>query len=202
MPYTAKDYSKLIGIKGFSDTLLNNHFSLYQGYVKNTNVLLDALTQMAKKGFAANPEYAELKRRLGWEFNGMRLHELYFDNLAPNAGRTKNGALERKLEENFGSAVEWEKDYRSTGSLRGIGWAILYQDSTSGRLVNTWINEHDAGHLAGCNPILIMDVFEHAFITDYGLKKADYIDAFLMNVNWRIVEMRFSAYTDVMKKAG
>lgn len=188
MAYTAKDYNSLIGMEGFSETLLKNHFTLYNGYVTNTNRLLDTLAAMAKEGKTATPEYAELKRRMGWEFNGMRLHEYYFENLGGKAPLDKSGRLGKKLAEDFGSVEGWEADFRATGSMRGIGWAILYQDNLTGRLINQWINEHDAGHLAGCTPILIMDVFEHAFMLDYGLKRADYIAAFFKNINWGVVE--------------
>jgi Fe-Mn family superoxide dismutase len=187
MAYEAKDYSKLIGMEGFSETLLKNHFTLYQGYVTNTNKLMDTLASMLKEGRVGTPEYAELKRRMGWEFNGMRLHEYYFDNLGGKAALDKSGRLAKKLAESFGSHEDWEKDFRGTGTMRGIGWVILYQDNVSGKLFNQWINEHDVGHPAGCVPILIMDVFEHAFITDYGLKRADYIEAFFKNINWAVV---------------
>jgi Fe-Mn family superoxide dismutase len=190
MAYEAKDYSKLIGMEGFSETLLKNHFTLYQGYVTNTNKLMDTLASMLKEGKVGTPEYAELKRRMGWEFNGMRLHEYYFDNLGGKAALDKSGRLAKKLAENFGSHEDWEKDFRGTGAMRGIGWVILYQDNVSGKLFNQWINEHDVGHPAGCVPILVMDVFEHAFITDYGLKRADYIEAFFKNINWAVVESR------------
>jgi len=188
MAYKAKDYSFLIGMAGFSETLLKNHFTLYQGYVNNTNKLLDILAAKAKD--ATNPEFAELKRRFGWEFNGMRLHEYYFENLGGKAALDKSGALARKLAADFGSYEAWEQDLRATGAMRGIGWAILYQDNVTGQLFNEWINEHEVGHLAGCAPILVMDVFEHAFITDYGLKRADYIEAFFTNINWKVVEGR------------
>ena len=184
MAYTAKDYTKLIGLPGFSETLLKNHFTLYQGYVTNTNKVLDILAQMLKDGKTAAPEYAELKRRLGWEFNGMRLHEFYFENLGGKAALDMNGKLAKKLAGEFGSYEAWEKDFKATGAMRGIGWVVLYQDAATGKLVNFWINEHDAGHPAGCNPILIMDVFEHAYMFDYGLKRADYIEAFFKNIDW------------------
>src|SRR5512136_2410884 len=190
MNYTAKDYSKLLGTPGFSETLLKNHFTLYQGYVTNTNKVLDILGLMAKDGKAGTPEYAELKRRLGWEFDGMRLHEYYFENLGGGGALGKGGSLAARLSADFGSSENWEKDFRATGAMRGIGWAVLYQDPASGRLVNLWINEHDAGHPAGATPILIMDVFEHAFMIDYGLKRPDYIAAFFYNINWKVVEGR------------
>jgi Fe-Mn family superoxide dismutase len=190
MPYTAKDYAGLLGMAGFSDTLLKNHFTLYQGYVTNTNKVIDTLDAMLKEGKTATPEYAELKRRLGWEFNGMRLHEYYFENLGGKSGIDKGGKLAKKLEASFGSVEMWEKDFRAVGAMRGIGWAVLYQDSMSGSLINFWINEHDTAHPAGCIPLLIMDVFEHAFMIDYGLKRADYIESFFKNVNWTAVEGR------------
>ncbi len=188
--YAAKDYSKLIGMEGFSETLLKNHFALYQGYVTNTNKVIDILTQMTKEDKAATPEWAELKRRMGWEFNGMRLHEYYFENLGGKGELKKESKLVKKLAEDFGTYETWEKTFKAVASMRGIGWAILYQDITDGRLLNFWINEHDGGHPAGCNPLLVLDVFEHAFMIDYGLKRADYIAAFFKNIDWTAVEAR------------
>jgi Fe-Mn family superoxide dismutase len=190
MPYTAKDYSKLIGMDGFSQTLLTNHFTLYQGYVTNTNKLTDILAGMLKDAKTSAPEYAELKRRFGFEFNGMRLHEYYFENLGGKTPLDKSGALAKKFAETYGSYEAWEQDFRATGAMRGIGWAVLYQDNVTGSLFNQWINEHETGHMAGCRPILIMDVFEHAYMVDYGLKRADYITAFFKNINWKAVENR------------
>jgi Fe-Mn family superoxide dismutase len=190
MAYTAKDYGRLVGMEGFSETLIKNHFTLYQGYVTNTNKLLETLAAMAKEGKIGTPEYAELKRRMGFEFNGMRLHEYYFENLGGKAALDKAGKLGKKLAEDFGSHENWEKDFKGTGAMRGIGWAILYQDNVAGRLMNQWINEHETGHLAGATPILVLDVFEHAFMIDYGLKRADYIEAFFRNVNWSTAESR------------
>jgi Fe-Mn family superoxide dismutase len=190
MAYTAKDYKSLLGMKGFSDTLLNNHFTLYQGYVTNTNKILDTLSDMLKSGKVGTPEYNELKRRFGFEFNGMRLHEYYFENLGGKVALNKSGKLGKKLIEEFGGYESWEKDFKGTATMRGIGWAILYQDNLTGKLINQWINEHETGHPAGCIPILILDVFEHAFMIDYGLKRADYIEAFFNNVNWNAAESR------------
>lgn len=188
--YEAKDYGRLIGMEGFSEQLLKNHFTLYQGYVTNTNKLFDTLAQMARDGKIATPEYAELKRRLGWEFNGMRLHELYFDNLGGKTALDRGGRLAGRLATEFGSVEAWEADFKGTGAMRGIGWTILYEDPSTKRLFNQWINEHDVGHPAGCNPLLVLDVFEHAFMIDYGLKRADYLAAFMKNIRWEAVEGR------------
>jgi Fe-Mn family superoxide dismutase len=187
MAYEAKNFDNLLGTKGFSDQLLKNHFTLYQGYVTNWNKLADILGIMAKEGKISTPEYAELKRRFGWEWNGMRLHEYYFGNIIKGGKEIdKNTNLYKKIVEDFGSYENWEKDFKATGTMRGIGWIILYYDEVEGRLFNTWINEHDVGHLSGAKPALVMDVFEHAYMIDYGLKKADYIEAFFKAIDWTI----------------
>lgn len=192
MPYTAQDFSRLLGMKGFSNTLLENHFKLYQGYVTNTNKLSDMLVTLSKDGKGATPEYAELKRRFGWEFNGMRLHELYFGNMSASAeAGDMNSALMKKIVEDFGSYDAWMADFKATSAMRGIGWTILYLDKQANRLFNVWINEHDVGHLAGGIPLLILDVFEHAYMIDYGINRADYITAFFNVIDWAEVAKRF-----------
>jgi len=191
-PYAAMDFSKLKGMPGFSDKLLEMHFTLYQGYVKNTNLLAEELAKMAAQGQVGAPAFAELKRRFGWEWNGMRLHELYFGNLGGKEPLKKDGKLMQKLTENFGSYDAWAANFKAVGAMRGIGWAILYQDPQSGRLLNVWINEHDVGHLAGGKPLLVMDVFEHAYLPDYGLNRGNYLQAFMENVDWAVVESRLS----------
>ncbi len=186
--YGAKDFSRLKGMPGFSDQALELHFTLYQGYVKNTNDLLENLSKIA----ANTPAYAEMKRRLGWEFNGMRLHELYFGNLGGNGQIAPDSKIAKRLADQFGSFESWASDFKATGAMRGIGWVVLSEDPVNGRLLNTWINEHDVGHLAGGRPLLIMDVFEHAFLPDYSLKKGDYIEAFFKNIDWKAVDSRLS----------
>lgn len=188
--YLTKDYSRLLGMEGFSDTLLKYHFTLYQGYVMQTNRLLETLDQMVKEGKSGSPEYAELKRRFGWEFNGMRLHEYYFENLSGKEKIDKTGNLVKRISDYFGGYEFWEKDFKATAMMRGIGWVVLYQDPSSGRLCNLWVTEHDVGHPTGCIPILILDVFEHAFMIDYGLKRGDYVEAFFKNIDWKVVEGR------------
>ena len=190
--FDPKNYDHLIGLAGFSDQLLKNHFTLYQGYVTNTNKLIDILEAMEKEGKYATPEFAELNRRLGWEFNGMRLHELYFGNMTKTPTQLQpNSDLAQKLKVNwFNSLENWEKDLRAMAAMRGIGWVALVHDKVSDRLFNIWIDEHNTGHFAGATPLLVMDVFEHAFMLDYGLKRADYIEAFVKAIDWSVVEKR------------
>jgi superoxide dismutase, Fe-Mn family len=190
MPYVAKDFGALVGMDGFSEALLKNHFTLYQGYVTNTNKVSDLLGRILAEGKTATPEYAELKRRFGWEWNGMRLHELYFENLGGKGVLDPASKLGKAVAAEFGSVEKWEADFRAAGAMRGIGWVVLYQDRLGGRLFNQWVNEHDVGSPAGAVPILVMDMFEHAFMVDYGLKRADYIAAFFRNVNWKAAEAR------------
>lgn len=192
MTYTIKNFQHLLGIPGLSDDALNTHFKLYEGYVTNTNKILGSLEKMITEGKKASPEFAELKRRFGWEFNGMRLHEYYFANLSkePKKMNTKS-ALVKKIAEDFGNFENWLKDFKTTASMRGIGWVILYFDQQAKRLLNVWINEHDAGHPAGLTPLIVCDMFEHAFIIDYRTKKPDYIEAFTKALAWNEVENRF-----------
>lgn len=196
-PYKPKDYSHLIGMPGFSDKALNTHFKLYQGYVTNINLLLSIVQQYASEGKDRTPQYAEIKRRLGWEFDGMRLHELYFSNLGGQGTQLDSATpLYKRIVEDFGSYDAWKKDFLATGSMRGVGWAILYLDPVQGRLINTWVGEHDIGHLAGGQLILVMDVWEHAFMIDYGLDRMDYIKAFFENINWNVVKNRYPKKND------
>ena len=189
--YVAKDYTNLLEMPGFSENLLKMHFTLYQGYVKNANELLGKLQSMNASGASSSYEYGALKRRLGWEFDGMRLHELYFGNLGGKGEASKKSEVYRAIVRDFGSFDLWKRDFIAVGSMRGIGWAILYLDREQNRLINVWINEHDVGHLAGGVPLLIMDVFEHAYMPEFGLDKAKYIETFFQNINWPVVEERY-----------
>ncbi len=191
--YEIQDFKHLLGLEGLSDALLTNHFTLYEGYVNTTNKLTARLTELALSDQAATPEYAELKRRFGWEWNGMRLHELYFGNLTQNQKHTEESALHALVVKQFGSAEHWEKDFRSTAAMRGIGWVMCVYDASTQTLANIWINEHDGGHLAAATPLLVMDVFEHAFALDYGIKRADYIETFFKAIDWEVVSGRFDA---------
>lgn len=190
--YMPKDYAYLYGMAGFSDAQLKMHFQLYQGYVKNTNLLLARLRELELQDKDQTYDYGALKRRLGWEWDGMRLHELYFENLGGHDPLDKSDPLFQKILKDFGTYELWKKNFVSTGLIRGIGWVVLYCDPLTGRLFNTWINEHDVGHLAGGQPLLVMDVFEHAYITQYGLDRAKYIDAFFNNINWEAVSKRYT----------
>lgn len=189
--YIAKDYSYLYGMPGFSDAQLKMHFQLYLGYVKNANLLQSRFKELESQEKEDSYEYGALKRRFAWEWNGMRLHELYFENLGGKEPLDKFDPIFQKIVKDFGSYEGWMKIFTSVGMIRGIGWAVLYRDPQTGRLFNVWINEHDLGHLSGGEPLLVMDVFEHAYITQFGLDRAKYIGAFFDNIHWGKVSRRY-----------
>ena len=192
MLYYVKDYTYLLGMKGFSEKLLINHFSLYQGHVENTNKIIEKLERLLAEGRVDTIEYDELKRRMVWEFDGMRLHELFFENLGAHCTINDKSPLGRKIADDFGSYEAWEEDFRVTAAMRGIGWAVLYQDNCTGALNNFWVDEHHIGHPADRTPLLVFDAWEHAYMLDYGLKRADYIETFFKNIDWDVVAKRSS----------
>jgi Fe-Mn family superoxide dismutase len=191
--YTPQKWN-LAGLKGISDHTLEVHFGLYEGYVKNTNLLNEQLDALAHEGKAAatNLPFSELSRHLGFEYNGMVLHEYYFDNMTSSGkGAPASGKLYDIATESFGDFETWKTDFAAVGGMRGVGWGIAYQDPKSGRLSNHWISLHEHGHIAGFEPILVMDVWEHAFMYDYKpAERSKYIEAFFSNVDWRVVESR------------
>lgn len=181
----------LSGLNGISDKTLEVHFGLYEGYVKNTNLLREQIAARSKpKGL--DPTFAELERRLGFEYNGMRLHELYFDNLTTKpAQMAQGGGLDGSMQHSWGSVEAWREEFAAIGSMRGVGWVVLAQDPWSGNLSNHWIELHQTGNIAGFAPILVMDVWEHAWIYDYKpSERAGYVESFLSNVDWPLCERR------------
>ena len=193
--YTPKKFD-LSGLQGISDNTLAVHFGLYEGYVKNTNLLNDQLAEQVKAGKAAgaNPHFAELTRRLGFEYNGMVLHEYYFGNLTKTAGSQPTGTLNETLGAIHGDFESWKKDFSAIGGMRGVGWAIAFYNPQAHRVSNHWITLHEDGNVAGFVPLLVMDVWEHAYLLDYKpAERSKYIDAFFANVDWNVVQKRLDA---------
>jgi Fe-Mn family superoxide dismutase len=193
--YAEKDFSKLKGLAGLSDAQIAEHLKLYAGYVKRTNALTERLYAMCTEGKAAgaDPVYAELTRRMGFEYNGMILHEYYFGGLTPGAqAEPPSGSKLRKaIEASFGKYDTWVSDFRAVATMPGVGWAALYQDPSNGWLSNHWITLHNDGNPAGFTPILVLDGWEHAFMRDYqATERAKYVDAFFKNVDWATCERR------------
>ncbi|HET9533502.1 MAG TPA: Fe-Mn family superoxide dismutase [Blastocatellia bacterium] len=186
----------LSGLIGISDETLDMHFKLYEGYVKQTNLLNEQIAEIIKNRQASKedmPAYSELTRRLGFEYNGMVLHEFYFGNMKRDGSSepARNSRFFMAVEESFGSLDIWKADFTSIGKMRGVGWAICFQDPANGHLSNHWITLHQEGNIAGFNPILVMDVWEHAYLLDYKpAERPKYIEAFLSNVDWDVIEQR------------
>jgi superoxide dismutase, Fe-Mn family len=194
--YQARQFN-LSGLKGISDKTLEVHFKLYEGYVKETNNLTNKISEFIQDGNVDQeemPAYSELTRRLGFEYNGMVLHEYYFDNLQSGGGLgdpQKTSQFVKAAESTFGSYDIWKADFVGIGKMRGVGWAICNQNPANGRISNHWVTLHETGNVAGFNPILVMDVWEHAFLLDYKpAERPKYIEAFFSNINWAEVEKR------------
>ena len=182
----------LVNLKGLSERQVTEHIKLYGGYVKNTNNLTDKIAELKINSEANALALSELTRRFGFEWNGMRLHELYFDCL-DGSGQSDADAMNLKemIEAQYGSFDNWLREFKSVGLMRGIGWVILYYDPIVKRLQNVWITDHEVGHLASLPIILAMDVWEHAYLLDYlPSQRKDYIEAFFQNVNWRKLNER------------
>jgi superoxide dismutase, Fe-Mn family len=192
--HAAKNYEHLLGkLHGISDPQLKAHFTLYQGYVKKLNEIWDRLPKADRA--TANysfGEYSELRRRESVPYNGTHLHELYFDNLGPN-GSEPAPELKKAVEASFGSWDAWVQDFKACGNS-AHGWVMLTWDPFNKRVLNDLIyTEHQAGLFAGNLPLLVMDVWEHAYFLDYQTKKPDYMNAFFKNVSWKPVNERWQA---------
>lgn len=189
-PYQTVVYN--LQLDGISSEQLEEHYKLYGGYVTNTNTLNEKMAELVEAGKFSTPEYNEIRRRFGFEYDGMRLHEYYFGALKSGGAALPSGSkLYKKIEEDFGSYANWEADFKASGMIRGIGWVILYQDPQTKRLQNFWIGDHEYGHPAGFTPILVMDVWEHAYSVDYKpTGRKAYIDAYFKNIDWPTVEAR------------
>ncbi len=193
MAYEVKVHLKPSGLKGISENQIAQHWKLYEGYVANTNGLLAELEALRKEGKGASPLYADRRRRFGFEYNGMVLHEYYFGNLKAGVAEPAGAsALKAALTAQFGSFEAWKDDFAKTGASRSIGWAILYLDPAAGVLANHFVQLHEEGNVAGFVPILVMDVWEHAYMVDQtATGRPDYIKAFAENINWDAVSQRY-----------
>jgi Fe-Mn family superoxide dismutase len=204
--YKAREFN-LSSLTGISDETLEMHFKLYEGYVKETNKLTEAITKFIADGQVDQeemPAYSELTRRLGFEYNGMVLHEYYFDNLKTGSGSgdpDRTAQFVKAAEASFGSYEIWKADFVGIGKMRGVGWAICNQNPANGRLSNHWITLHETGNVAGFAPVLVMDVWEHAYLLDYKpAERPKYIEAFFSNIDWTTVDKRLQK--DAVRKAG
>ena len=191
--YKIKNEIKPCGLKGISNNQIEDHWQLYVGYVNNVNKLNEDLKTLSSRNEQGSLLYADRKRRYGFEYNGMLLHEYYFENLTNKTAEMSNSNLKKKLIQTWGSFENWIEDFKNTGKTRGIGWAILYADPNTGQLTNNFIHEHQNGIITNFKPIIVMDVWEHAYMVDHKAGgRSDYIEAFMKNINWPKVEERYN----------
>jgi superoxide dismutase, Fe-Mn family len=191
--YLVQEQLKPSGLRGISDEQIEDHWKLYKGYVAQVNNLREELVQLRIEGKIESLAYADRRRRFGFEYNGMVLHEFYFGNLSSKKTKLESKELQQILEDTWGSYDLWVSDFASAGKTRGIGWAILCLDPTTNQFVNIFVAEHQDGNIAGFMPILVMDVWEHAYMVDHEAGgRGDYIKAFMQNINWEVVEKRFA----------
>lgn len=192
MTYTVREELKPSGLNGISDAQINDHWNLYAAYVAQSNALKTQLAELRSSGKGASPEYMDRRRRFGFEFNGMVLHEYYFGNLSANVELVESSSFAKAVSAQFGSLDAWKEDFANTGKSRGIGWAICMIDPQTGDINNHFVQLHEDGNVPGYHPLVVMDVWEHAYMVDHKAGgRPDYISAFLSNVNWNVVEKRF-----------
>ncbi len=181
-------------LKGISQKQIDVHLALYEGYIKHANLIMDKIEELRSQDAEGNAYLmAELRRRFNFEFDGMRMHEYYFEQL-------ENGSLRPQAEsplmdaavDRYGSWDNFIAHIKEVCGTRGVGWTIVYYDPAARKLHTAWITDQEVGQLAGLPIILAIDMWEHAFMVDYmPAEKKNYVEAFLENVNWEVIEKRF-----------
>lgn len=204
MTYTPKTFN-LQALEGISEKQVKVHLALYEGYVKHVNLIMSMIAAYGKTDDEGGKfAVRELRRRLGFEFDGMRMHEYYFEQFEPSTssgpgaekGVSPDSALAKVVAEKYGSSENLVAHIKDVALTRGIGWVVLYADPSAGTLHTAFVSDHELGQLAGLPVLLALDLWEHAFMVDYvPAEKTNYIDAFFKNLNWRVVEKRFDSTT-------
>ncbi len=181
------------GLKGISQKNIEEHLKLYEGYVKHSNLILEKIESLKVDAEANAYALGEVQRRFGFEYNGMRNHEVYFDSLSEGATDLPGESeLKSQIEIDFGSFEGWLEQFKATALTRGIGWAMLYYDRKDKRLLNAWIDEQHLGQLQDCTLILALDMWEHSYVADYQPSgKKQYVEDFFANLNWQNIERNF-----------
>lgn len=194
MSYTARTFS-LPELKGLSPEQIAVHLALYEGYVKHTNLILDTIQKLRAEDADGNAFVMnELRRRLGFEFDGMRMHEYYFEQFEGGAQAPNGDALAKAASEKYGSWDGFIAHVKEVAGTRGIGWVVVYHDPKTSTLHTAFVNDHELGQLSGLPILLAVDLWEHAYMVDYKpAEKKTYVEAFLENVNWTVVEGRLAA---------
>ncbi len=194
MSYTAQTY-EFPELAGISKKQLEIHIALYEGYVKHSNLILEKIEKLRAEDAAGNAFLIqELNRRLAFEFDGMRMHEFYFPQLEGGAQEVQGGPFMDLVNKSYGSWEQFIKNLKEICGTRGIGWTVVYYDPMARKLITAWVMEHMNGQYASLPILLAIDMWEHAYMVDYiPSEKNQYVEAFLNNLNWEVVEKRFLA---------
>lgn len=190
--YTARTFT-IPELHGISKKQIDVHLGLYQGYVKHVNVLQEQIQTLTTQDATTHAYAIEcLRRRLGWEFNGMRMHEFYFPQFEGGPKQPQaSSTFMKRIVDTFGTWEQFIETYKKVCMSRGPGWAVLSYDHVTQSLHISWTTEHEQGTLAGTQILLAADMWEHAFMIDFvPAEKAKHIDAFLANINWSVIEAR------------
>lgn len=181
-------------LKGISAKTIEEHLKLYAGYVKHANLVLEKIKELKQDSEKNAYALAEVNRRFGFEFNGMRNHEVYFRSLeGGSTALTTSELLTNTIAGKWNSFENWLGEFKAIALTRGIGWAMLYYDPISKQLLNAWVDEQHFGQLNGCKTILALDMWEHSFVADYQPSgKKQYIEDFFANLNWSVIEQNFA----------
>ncbi len=181
--YSPKDFNYIIPkIKGIHPELMKMHFKLYEGLTHATNKTLQEIKKSDKNSLI----YGALKKRLSFFYNGMKLHELFFEGMDSSKNKMPEN-IKSEIINSFGSVNNWIEDFKKSGDIVDIGFVALVKDKKNGKLMNIFITEFEIGDFIEVDYLLVMDVWEHAYITQFGLDINKYIDVFLQNINWEIV---------------
>ncbi len=182
------------GLKGISGKTIEEHLKLYAGYVKNTNLVLQKIDELAQDSEKNAYALGEVQRRFGFEYDGMRNHEVYFESLSNGpTSLSDESPLKKAVTEEWGSFENWLARFKAIALTRGVGWAILYYDPKGMCLLNAFVEDHQLGQLVGCVPVLALDMWEHAFVADYQPSgKKQYVEDFFANLNWSKIETNFT----------
>lgn len=188
--YTPKTFS-IPTLDGISEQTIGEHLKLYEGYVKHVNLIHEKIAALSETSEDNGYAISELRRRLGFEFGGMKNHEYYFSQFESEAKECPEGDFLSLLKEQFGSLEDFTTYFKGVAKTRGVGWAMMYIDRSVNTLVVTWVDEQQLGQLADVDIVLALDMWEHSFMLDYPpSEKQQYIDAFFANLNWEVVAAR------------
>lgn len=193
MTYSARTF-ELPELKGISPDQIAVHLKLYEGYVKHTNLIMERIAELRGETDEASVyTMNELRRRFSFEFDGMRMHEYYFEQFEGGAQTVEaSAALADIVSEKYGSLEKFITHIKDVAGTRGIGWVVVYFDPKARMVHTTWVSDHELGQLSGLPILLALDLWEHAFMVDYKpAEKKTYVEAFLENLNWTVVERRY-----------